>query len=105
MSARVVLANADRRWPPGLYVTADLAIAEFPASLAVRNEALQLLDGRSVVFVKGDEGFEARPVRLGRTDSALSEVLEGLQAGETYVTANSFILKSELGKGEAAHDH
>ena len=105
VTARVLLDNTARRWPPGLYVTADLAIAEFPASLAVRNEALQVIDGRSVVFVSGDDGFAPRPVRLGRTDGTLSEVLDGLQAGETYVTANSFILKSELGKGEAAHDH
>ena len=44
-------------------------------------------------------------VRLGRADTQFTEVLEGLSAGETYVARNSFVLKSELGKGEAEHGH
>ena len=31
------------------------------------------------------------------------EVLAGLSSGEFYATHNSFILKAELGKNEAAH--
>ena len=46
-----------------------------------------------------------RPVRTGRTDGEWSEVLEGLEPGERYATENSFILKAELGKGEASHEH
>ena len=42
---------------------------------------------------------------LGRTDGEYIEVLTGLKNGETYVTKNSFILKSELGKGDAEHGH
>lgn len=64
-----------------------------------------MMEERSVVFVKGEEGFEPRPVTLGRTDGEVSEVLAGLQEDETYVTRNSFILKSELGKEGAEHGH
>ena len=104
LTARVLLANAERRWAPGLYVTAEVTLAEADTPLAVRNEALQTLEGRSVVFVQADEGFEARAVALGRSDSVLTEVRSGITAGEVYVAANSFILKAELGKGEAAHE-
>ena len=69
-----------------------------------RNEAVQMLEERSVVFIQGDKGFAPRPVRLGRSDGEISEVLAGAEAGETYATRNSFILKAELGKGEAAHE-
>ena len=51
------------------------------------------------------KGFEARPVTLGRSDGQVSEVLSGLQAGEAYVSTNSFTLKSELGKEDAEHGH
>jgi cobalt-zinc-cadmium efflux system membrane fusion protein len=44
-------------------------------------------------------------VKLGRSDTEVTEVLAGLQPGETYVAGNSFILKAELGKGEAEHEH
>jgi membrane fusion protein, heavy metal efflux system len=33
------------------------------------------------------------------------EVIKGLAAGESYVYANSFILKAELGKQGISHQH
>lgn len=105
LTARVQLDNAERRWAPGLYVTAEVTLAQTSVPLAVRNEAVQSVEDRTVVFVRNDEGFELRPTRLGRSDGEISEVLEGIVAGETYATRNSFILKSELGKGGAEHGH
>lgn len=104
LTARVLLDNAERRWAPGLYVTAEVTLSESQAPLAIRNESVQTLDGRSVVFMKSEKGFKPITVTLGRTDSEFSEVLSGLSAGQTYVAANSFILKAELGKGEAGHE-
>lgn len=104
LTARVQLENAERRWAPGLYVTAEVLLAQTSVPLAVRNEAVQLVDDRTVIFVRNDDGFEPRPTRLGRSDGEISEVIEGITAGETYATRNSFILKSELGKGGAGHD-
>lgn len=106
LTARVQLDNEDRRWAPGLYVSADVVLAERVAPVAIRDEALQTWDEHSVVFVQGaDGGFEPRAVRIGRSDGERSEVLEGLAAGERYVTKNSFILKSQLGAGSAGHSH
>ncbi len=102
--ARVLLDNTERRWAPGLYVTAEVILAEQSAAVTVRNDALQAIAGESVVFVRTGEGFEVRPVRIGRSDGEYSEVLGGLRVGEPYAAHNSFILKAELGKGEAAHE-
>ena len=104
LKARVQLDNRERKWPPGLYVTADVMLATTSVPLAVASEGLQTIEERTVVFVNADEGFQPRPVELGRSDGELTEVLAGLEPGETYVTRNSFILKAELGKGEAAHE-
>lgn len=106
LTGRVLLDNAKRTWAPGLYVSALVTLAEQPADLAVRNSALQQLEEKTVVFVEAKEGeFEPRPVRVGRSDGEFSEVLEGLKAGERYVAANSFVLKSQLGAGSAEHGH
>jgi len=105
LTARVLLENPERRWAPGLYVGAQVTLAQAQVPLAIRGEALQTLKGRSVVFVQNDDGFEPRPVELGRSDGEYSEVRSGLAVGERYVTRNSFILKAELGKGEAEHGH
>ena len=46
-------------------------------------------------------------VTLGRVsaDGKWVEVQNGLKAGERYVSEGSFLLKSELEKGEADHGH
>ena len=104
LTARVLLDNADRRWAPGLYVTAEVTLAESAVAIAIRNEAVQTLEGRSVVFVKSEKGFAPVTVALGRSDSEFTEVTSGLTAGQTYAAANSFILKADLGKGAAEHE-
>lgn len=105
LTARVLFDNADRRWAPGLYVTAAVLLDESSVPLAIRSEALQTLEGRSVVFVQTDDGFAPRAVELGRSDGEHAEVVSGLEPGVRYVAKNSFILKAELGKGEAEHGH
>jgi cobalt-zinc-cadmium efflux system membrane fusion protein len=104
ITARVLLDNPERRWAPGLYVTAEVALSDTAVSLAIRNDALQTIDGNTVVFVRRGDGFEPSEVVLGRSDGEYSEAVSGIAVGETYVAANSFILKAELGKGEAAHE-
>ena len=49
--------------------------------------------------------LEARPLELGRSDGRVVEVLSGLSAGERYAAKNSFVIKAELGKAGASHDH
>jgi cobalt-zinc-cadmium efflux system membrane fusion protein len=105
LSARVLLNNPQRQWTPGLFVNAEVILAKTPVALAVRNEALQNHEGKQVVFVKDKDGFEPRPVTLGRTDGEMSEVLSGVNNGETYAANNSFIIKAELGKDGAEHGH
>lgn len=104
-TVRVLLENRQHLLVPGHFITAEINLSETDVPLVVRSEAVQIIEGRSVVFVKNEQGFEPRPVILGRTDGRLFEVLDGLSVGESYVTKNSFALKSELGKGETEHAH
>ena len=77
--------------------------------MAVRNDAIQYLDGKPVVFVeaksKSGKRFEARFVELGPSDGRFTEVYFGIVPGQSYVAGNSFMLKAELSKGMAAHAH
>lgn len=105
LTGRVLLDNSQRRWAPGLYVTAEVTVAESQVPLAVRSDALQTKEDEAVVFVRDEEGFQSRVVRTGRADSQWVEVIDGLAPGEQYAAANSFIVKAELGKGAAEHGH
>jgi len=105
LAARVLLDNRDGRWTPGLYVQGEVAVGSSPVALAVPVAALQELEGGTSVFVEDADGLEARVVKTGRSDGRVVEILEGLKAGEPVVGEGSFVLKAELGKGEAEHDH
>ena len=72
--------------------------------VVVASEAIQSVNEVSSVFIKVGDQFEVRPVELGRTNGKFTEVIKGLQAGETYVSKNSFLMKAELGKSSASHD-
>jgi cobalt-zinc-cadmium efflux system membrane fusion protein len=104
-SARVVLANPSARWRPGTFVTARITVAEHKAAVAVPAMAVQSVEGRDCVFVEDGDGFVARPVTLGRTDGAWTEIVSGLERGTRVVTVGAFLIKSELQKSEAGHDH
>lgn len=102
LTARVLLDNADRKWAPGLYVTAEVTVGTASVPLAVNTAGLQSFQGKTVVFVQSPGGFEPRSLQAGRSDGEFTEVLAGVSPGDTYATHNSFILKAELGKSEAA---
>ena len=73
--------------------------------LAVKASALQTFRDWDVVFMADGGMFEIAILELGRRDSEWVEVVSGLKAGQKYVTENSFIIKADLGKSGASHDH
>jgi len=101
----VVLPNSDRKWRPGLFVSVVVLQQEVAVPVAVSAEAIQTYRDWSVVFTQFGNFFEVRPLELGRRDEQWVEVIEGLSAGEKYASRNSFILKAELGKAGATHEH
>lgn len=102
---RIVIANPDGKWRPGLFVSVRLVTHSANIPIAVPTEALQTFRDWQVVFVRFGDEFEARPLELGRSDGQWIEVREGLKAGEKYAATNSFAIKAEIGKLGATHDH
>lgn len=105
MTVRIVLPNADGRWRPGLFVTGQVVIAETPVPLAVKRSALQSFRDWTVVFEQVGDHYEVRPLELGRQDAEHAEVLSGVVAGARYVSANSYLIKADIEKSGASHDH
>ena len=103
--ARVSVSNADSRFRPGLFVTGRLLLSTKPVNVAIKASALQTLENRTVVFVRVGEKFEARDVEIGDRDPEQVEVTFGLMEGDVYAAKNSFVIKAEMAKGTATHDH
>ncbi|PZO13723.1 MAG: efflux transporter periplasmic adaptor subunit [Burkholderiales bacterium] len=104
-TARMVLPNPKGLWRPGLPVNVELTAEEVEVPLAIAVDAVQSLRDWTVVFGRYGEQFEARPLTLGRSDGKMVEVLSGLEAGERYASRNSFLVKADIGKAGASHDH
>ncbi len=103
--ARAVLPNPKRTWLPGRLVTGRVETGQREVAVAVPPSALQRREGASVVFLRAGEAFRSVEVELGARDEHAVEIISGLQAGSEVAAENSFLLKAELGKAEAHHDH
>ena len=92
--------------PAGSPVTgAVVTEGQSGGALTVPSEAVQTVDGATVVFVQADSGFRAQPVLAGRQAGGSTEILRGLTGSEKVAATNAFLLKAELAKGEAEHGH
>ena len=105
VNARVVLDNSDGSLAPGTFVTAQVRVAEHQVPLAVRRGALQTFRNFTVVYAQVGDEYEVRMLELGRASGDWVEVLGGLGPGTRYVTENSFVLKADIEKSGATHDH
>jgi cobalt-zinc-cadmium efflux system membrane fusion protein len=109
-STQTMLARDEHTNPygarrPGLFVTGDVVVEEGEVPVVVKAEALQTFRDWTVVFIRVGNAFEVRPVEIGRRDRGAIEIRSGIEAGQEYATTNSFVLKAELGKAGASHDH
>jgi cobalt-zinc-cadmium efflux system membrane fusion protein len=104
-TARVQVDNTDRRWVPGLFVEGAVEIGATQVPLAVKRSGLQGFRDFTVVFAQVGETYEARMLDLGRQDETWVEVLGGLKPGTRYVTGNSYLIKADIEKSGASHDH
>jgi cobalt-zinc-cadmium efflux system membrane fusion protein len=102
---RVVLDNRERRWQPGMFVAAAIGVERAQVNVAVPEDAIVRMADGPAVFVAEGTRFRAQPVTVGRTDGTLTEIVEGLAPGTNFVVKNAFLLKAELGKSEAGHEH
>jgi cobalt-zinc-cadmium efflux system membrane fusion protein len=76
--------------------------------LAVPEEAVQTVEGGPAVFVpvEGEENtFAKRAITVGPAIGGVRPITSGLKEGDRIVVSGTFILKAELGKGEASHEH
>jgi cobalt-zinc-cadmium efflux system membrane fusion protein len=103
--ARATIDNTDGLWRPGAAVTAKVTVARQPVSLAVPLTALQTFRDWDVAFVRVGDTYEVRPLTLGRRDGTRVEVLSGLRAGDAVVVEQSYLVKADIEKSGASHDH
>jgi cobalt-zinc-cadmium efflux system membrane fusion protein len=106
-TAIITVAQGQAGLVPGQAVRVRIVPRGAAASdrFSAPDEAVQSVEGVDSVFVRGKDGFTVRPVKIGRRGGGRVEILSGVAAGEQIAGQGAFLLKAELGKGEAEHGH
>ena len=102
---RVVVNNTDSALSEGSFVSAAIEIGSYDVPMAVKRSGLQSFRDFTVVYAKVGDEYEVRMLELGRAVGEEIEVLGGISLGTEYVTENSYILKADVEKSGASHDH
>lgn len=106
LMAHVHLPEASARmFRPGMGVEGSFAVAERQVPLAVRTKAIQRFRDFEVVYAKVGNTYEVRMLELGRRTPEWTEVLGGLEPGTEYVTDGAFLIRADVEKSGASHDH
>ena len=105
LEVRIEVNNADGRLKPGMFADVEIATTAIKDVLVISDQALQTLEDEQIVFVALSETkFEKRVVKIGLEQHGRVQIVEGLKEGDHVVTEGSFILKSELLKGDLGEE-
>lgn len=109
---RIEVPTTELGLRPGMFAQAEIGTTASGSDdtpvVAIPEEAIQTVEGGPAVFVPVDgepDTYRKRAVTIGAAVGGLVPVHSGLVEGELFVSAGSFILKAELGKGAASHEH
>ncbi len=102
---RASLPNRSGKFRPGMALRGRVMISAVKVPLAVRTEALQRFRDFTVVFANYGEDYEVRMLTLGRKSPEWTEVISGIKPGTPYVTKGAFLIRSDIEKSGASHDH
>lgn len=97
VSVRARVPNADRRLLPNQTGRGRISLGAGPQGIVLPEDAVQDLEGASVVFVELAPGtFGPKPVTVAaRADGAVL-IGGGVEAGDRVVTSGAFALKGQL---------
>lgn len=102
---RASLPNRDGRWRAGMALHGRVVVNAVTVPLAVRTEALQPFRDFTVVFANYGEDYEVRMLEVGRRSAEWTEVLSGLKPGTPYAVKGAFLIRADVEKSGASHDH
>ncbi len=102
---RASLPNRDGKWRPGMALQGRVTVSAFTVPLAVRTEALQRFRDFTVVFANFGDDYEVRMLELGRKTPEWTEVLSGIKPGTRYAAKGAFLIRADIEKSGASHDH
>ncbi|GEM_PF-567963 len=102
---RCIAENKGHILKPGMFVNLEVFTGGETA-VVIPKRAVQDIEGKKVVFVRTDDGFEAREIHIEKEIDGYVVVEEGLKEGERIAVSGTVFLKTKLvGVEEGGHHH
>jgi cobalt-zinc-cadmium efflux system membrane fusion protein len=107
---RVEVENPMQKLRIGTFVETDFesaGSATTATELVVPETAVQTLESKQFVFIPTEKPghFEVREIQAGAQSEGLRKVTSGLTARDRVVARGSFVLKTQMLKGEMGEEH
>ncbi|MBL4816484.1 MAG: efflux RND transporter periplasmic adaptor subunit [Shewanella sp.] len=102
---RAEIDNSQGLLSAGQFFKAEIALRSYPVTMAVKSDGLQGFRDFTVVYAKVGDQYEVRMLEIGRKAGPWVEVLSGITLGTEYVALNSYLIKADIEKSGASHDH
>jgi len=105
LEVRIEANNPEGQLKPGMFADVEITTDVMQGVLIIPDSALQTHEDQQIVFIEREPlKFEKRVVKLGLESQGMVQVFDGVREGENVVTEGSFILKSEMLKGEMGEE-
>jgi len=93
MRVEIFVANPAHRLKPGMYATADLFLFQHPDAITVPAAAVLRAAGDTFVYVVERDTARRKPVRTGIEQGVRTEIVSGLDGGESLITTGQQYVK------------
>ena len=105
VAIRVSIKNQSESLSPGAMVKGTVTTNIHEVPLSVKRDGIQAFRDFQVVYAKVGNTYEVRMLELGEQAGEWAEVRGGLEPGTEYVTSSSYVIKADIDKSGASHDH
>jgi multidrug efflux pump subunit AcrA (membrane-fusion protein) len=102
---RIAVPNPGTKLRPGMFASVQIAEPQTTSGIFVSQEAMQDINGQTVVFVTPDgTHFRAQAVNVGLHSGVKAQITSGLGPSDRIVVSGAFMVKSEMLKGSMDED-
>jgi cobalt-zinc-cadmium efflux system membrane fusion protein len=100
VKVRTEVANPDGRLKPDMFANVQIVTDVNRAAISIPQSAVLNDEGKTVVFVAKNNGYQKRQVQAGIQNNGRVEIVDGLNAGDKVVVKGNYLLLEQSKPGQ-----
>jgi membrane fusion protein, heavy metal efflux system len=100
VKVRTEVGNPDGRLKPDMFANVQIVTDVNRAAISIPQSAVLNDEGKTVVFVADNNGYQKRQVQAGIQNNGRVEIVDGLTAGDKVVVKGNYLLLEQSKPGQ-----